>query len=420
MTLDEYEQLVHDIRSKCADCLSGAGSVIERIPTARIPRDNAPLERVRDIETASLAFTTEVIRPLVGIGPVPTQLWLENIEKPEFREYVGRVLRGLSTPRLSVPQNAADLRYALVGCNIRTPRVAEARRTVYLPSLQLLGDSCPGCQACIGLTVPFFYAGLIHVYFEVLERDVTFNERVLDNTALNRKESVGIRFESDNANWLSLQENQGALTFCVGRSVWETLTTDEEGTENLGRLFWKTCWDTMWQAVHAKSQIHDKNHQVTEPEHLLRWNRWFASAIQSLALADVSNKLRRARLRTSIDLVDHTPTEAFKTAKVLFGSEYKAEGPGAALERLLRLLQGVVMLVPWAVNGGVPLPVVTYPVQGGGGDKIPASGVTFVFANLSKDKNFTAEHEKHVALIKGFLQEVVAALDKLYQIEAST
>jgi hypothetical protein len=220
------------------------------------------------------------------------------------------------------------------------------------PTDPLLGDA-------LRLHGGRFFSEMLEVYFAVFGRGNTLNEHFLDCTLPHQKAwrecaCFCVQFHRELSPAVSLQYADRVATLSVSRSLAESLT----GNWALAMRFWREAWGTFTSLI------------PTEHEEALRsslQHDWMPSAAKAMALPSsdsdrsLRHELEEARQKSEELVILYTPAATLKESLDLL---YPNGGASMILklDRLLKMIQGSLCLVPWAQDAdGTPLPVVSIP-----------------------------------------------------------
>lgn len=401
----EYSNYIEQL----TDCLSALDTFLS--PFVPSPR----LEDLKRCETAALFFAGKALAPLVRESGDPTGMWLQRIADEALRGW-------LATHSAALPGTDAieiEPQYALVACHIRGPVVPEARRSIYHPSMRLVGQfgaTHSASNDLLRVCIPSFYGGLVYLLFELLGRTTTLVECVLDSTRLLDKSEVMIIFEDELDGEIKLDNRGDRVSLSLPGSLWKSLIHDPYGNDLRGAL-WNTCWDAMCAEMHL-SDPPKEGSQTGQIKDALDASAWFSPAIESLGRINLKGNLALARVTATTRLAKTGWGAAFPTAETFFENEYQSAGPLAALDSLLGMVQGMILFVPWAAENGTPVPVVMHPARHTAeGGLVFRSGLEFRFQSRTELQTGAIDtHRKdYVPVLKAFVEKIDGIFNRVHQ-----
>ncbi len=210
-----------------------------------------------------------------------------------------------------------------------------------------------------------FFEQLLELYFAIFGRGNTLNERLLDveDPAFKWRGCavMGLVFsrvgDGRRSPALSVSRTDDVGILRVSHAVWNSLLSDWK----LGEQFWTTAWDT-YQEIARKPPDAAGDVEVHRD-----WVQTAASRMNHTSEAgekSLNQRLQLARQEAE-DAVLRERGPLVEDLKGLFPE--KTLSTSQRLEKLLRMIQGSLCLVPWARHSGTPLPVFTIPATKGSG-----------------------------------------------------
>jgi len=204
-----------------------------------------------------------------------------------------------------------------------------------------------------------FFEQLLDLYFAIFGRGNTLNERLLDveDNAFKWRgcEVMALVFsragDGPRSPALSVSRTDNVGILRVSYAVWNSLLRDWR----LGEQFWTTAWDT-YQEIALKTPDAAGDVEVHRD-----WVQTAASRMNHTSEAgkkSLNQQLQVARQEAE-DAVLRKRGPLVEDLKGLFPE--KTLSTSQRLEKLLRMIQGSLCLVPWARRSGTPLPVFTIP-----------------------------------------------------------